>query len=96
MSKVDKFEELTRSDLKIFLMFGLHLAMADKDFSMSEKRLLGRFYKKLRLSEKEQLEISGKPISLAKNMDGLSSDAVRERLVEFLCAVSSVDGDPPQ
>lgn len=37
-------EEVTRNDLKIILMFGLHLAMADNDFTLQGKKFLGVFF----------------------------------------------------
>ena len=85
-------EEVSRNDLKIILMFGLHLAMADNDFTLQGKNFLGGFFRKLRLSESEKKEVARRQISLAEYLGKLSSEAATEQLVEFLCAVSRVDG----
>lgn len=85
-------EEITRNDLKIILMFGLHMAMPGSDFSLPEKQLLGRFFKKLRLSKSEKKEVTRQQISLVEYLGELSSEAATEQLVEFLCAVARVDG----
>ena len=47
-------EEVTRNDLKIILMFGLHLAMADNDFTLQGKKFLGVFFQETQAFRKRK------------------------------------------
>lgn len=84
--------EIYRSDLKIILAFGLHLCRAEGRISLTEKSLTGRLLKKLRLSESEKKAVSGKDFSLSEGLAGLTGEHAKEMLIDFLSAVSAVDG----
>ena len=85
-------EDITRNDLKIILMFAHHMAKGDSELFFPEKKLLGRFYGKLRLSAMEKKEVTGREISLSESLKNLSGENAQQKLVEFLCAVALVDG----
>lgn len=85
-------EDITRNDVKIILMFALHMAKADSELFFPEKKILARFYGKLRLSAMEKKEVTSREISLSESLKNLSGENAQQKLVEFLCAVALVDG----
>lgn len=84
--------DITREDLKIILLFALHMARVDEVFDVSEKKLLARFVELAHLSEEERTGLADAGRSLSHGLDSLSSDAARDLLVKTLCAIASADG----
>lgn len=85
--------DLNRDDLKIILLFGIHLAKIDGDFAVWEKKLLARFADAMKLTEREKSELVHQEISLSQGLQRLSGQGAKSLLVKTLCAVSFSDGD---
>ena len=89
---------VSREDFKRILLFCVHLAKIDKDFSFPEKKLLSRFAEALKLGEAERTELLGGEFSLVEGLKNLKTEMGRELLVKCLCLVSYADGtlDPEE
>ncbi len=85
--------DLNRDDLKIILLFGIHLAKIDGDFAVWEKKILARFADAMKLTEREKSEMVHQEISLSQGLRRLSGQEAKSLLVKTLCAVSHSDGD---
>jgi tellurite resistance protein len=85
--------DLNRDDLKIILLFGIHLAKIDGDFAVWEKKILARFADAMKLTEREKSEMVHQEISLSQGLRRLSGQGAKSLLVKTLCAVSHSDGD---
>lgn len=84
--------DINREDLKIILLFGIHIAKIDGDFDVWERRILARMADAMKLSEEERKSLLGERVSLAHGLRDLSSPAARSLLLKVLCAVSHADG----
>jgi uncharacterized tellurite resistance protein B-like protein len=84
--------DISHEDIKIILLFALHVAKVDKEFAGMEKRILRRFVELAGISEEERMEMMHADKSLAHGLEHLSSGAARELLVKSLCAVAHSDG----
>ena len=85
--------EITRNDLKVILMFGIHIAKIDDDFAVWEKNILNRFADAMGLTETEREKLTGEKISLAEGLLKLSGKEAKSLLLKTLCAVSHSDGE---
>ena len=83
---------VSREDFKRILLFCVHLAKVDQDFSFPEKKLLSRFAEALKLGETERAELLASEFSLVEGLKELVSKEARELLVKCLCLVSYADG----
>ena len=83
---------VSREDFKWILLFCVHLAKVDQDFSFPEKKLLSRFAEALKLGETERAELLAGEFSLVEGLKELVSKEARELLVKCLCLVSFADG----
>ena len=83
---------VSREDFKRILLFCVHLAKVDQDFSFPEKKLLSRFAEALKLEEAERAELLQSKFSLVEGLKELESKEARELLVKCLCLVSYADG----
>ena len=84
--------DVTRQDLKVILIFSVHLAKVDSNFSFHEKRMLRQIADIIGLEAAEREELVAMGGSLAGDVDTLSSTDAMELLIKTLCAVSYVDG----
>ena len=84
---------ITRQDLKAILIFSVHLAKVDSDFSFHEKRMLRQIADIIGLEAAEREELVAMGGSLASDVDALSSTDAMELLIKTLCTVSYVDGN---
>ena len=83
---------VSREDFKRILLFCVHLAKVDRDFSFPEKKLLSRFAEALKLEQAERAELLQGEFSLVEGLKNLVSKEARELLVKCLCLVSYADG----
>ena len=83
---------VSREDFKWILLFCVHLAKVDHDFSFPEKKLLSRFAEALKLGETERAELLAGEFSLVEGLKELVSKEARELLVKCLCLVAYADG----
>ncbi len=83
---------VSREDFKWILLFCVHLAKVDQDFSFPEKKLLSRFAETLELGEAERAELLEVEFRLVEGLKKLVSKEARELLVKCLCLVSYADG----
>ena len=84
---------ISRQDLKTILVFAIHLAKVDSEFTLQEKKVLKRYSEAIGLQEEEREELVGLGGSLSEDAAALSSDDAKELLLKTLCAVSFVDGN---
>ena len=85
--------DITREDLKVILLFGIHIAKIDDDFAVWERQILSRFADAMGLTEEEKLELGKQQVSLASGLQKLSSKDAKSLLLKTLCAVSHSDGE---
>ena len=83
---------VSREEFKLILLFCVHLAKIDEDFSFPEKKLLSRFTETLKLAEAERAVLLEGEFSLVEGLKNLASEGAREMLVKCLCLVSYADG----
>ncbi len=84
-------DQIGRSDLKVILIFALHIAKVDDDFADGEKQVLKRLFEVLHLSEDEKNALVKNKHSLNAELRTIESDFSKEMLVKVLCAVAHAD-----
>ncbi len=84
--------DINREDLKIILLFGIHIAKIDGDFDVWERRILARMADAMKLTDGEKQNLVGETLSLSAGLRQLSSPEARSLLLKVLCAVSNADG----
>lgn len=85
---------VNRNDLKTILLFGIHIAKVDNEFSVWEKQILARFAEAMKLSEAEKAELVNQNLSLSQGLNSLSGVEAKHLLLKTLCSVAYSDGVP--
>ncbi|MDH5753451.1 MAG: TerB family tellurite resistance protein [Deltaproteobacteria bacterium] len=85
--------ELTSNDLKIILLFGIHIARIDGNMDPFEREMLSRFADAMKFSAKDKEELLTRKFSLAEGLRSLSSPDARALLLKTLCSIAYCDGD---
>ncbi len=83
--------DVTKEDLKTILLFALHMARVDDDFSGQEKTILARFIELVGIDEADKAQLQDAGRSLAQRLDHRSGEEAKTLLVKTLCAVAHAD-----
>ena len=83
--------ELSKSDLRIILLVGVHLAKVDGEFHWEEVRILEMMNDILQLTAEERQELLQGGFNLKEGLRALTTPKAREFLVKTLCAIAHSD-----
>lgn len=83
--------ELSKSDLRIIFLVGIHLAKVDGEFHWEEARILQLINDILELTTEERQELLQSGFNLKEGLDALSTQKARELLLITLCAIAQSD-----
>ena len=91
-------ENITRSDLKTILIFGIHLARLEDDQLNGKKPVLRQIADAVHLTPEERRELTQDEISLGRSLRRLSCPGAKLLMLKTLCLVSQSSGEasPPE
>jgi tellurite resistance protein len=83
--------ELSKSDLRIIFLVGIHLAKVDGEFHWEEARILQLINDILELTAEERQELLQGGFNLKEGLEALATQKARELLLMTLCAIAQSD-----
>ncbi|MDH4248122.1 MAG: TerB family tellurite resistance protein [Deltaproteobacteria bacterium] len=85
--------KLSREELKVILLFGIHIARIDGEIAPFERKMLARFADAMKLTPEDRGSLLTHKFSLAEGLRALQNTDAKQLLLKTLCAVAHCDGD---
>ena len=84
---------ITQQDLKVILLFGIHIARIDGEIAPFERKMLARFADAMKLTQEDRAGLLNQKFSLADGLKQLKNTESKQLLLKTLCAIAHCDGD---
>ena len=85
--------KLSRQELKVILLFGIHIARIDGEIAPFERKMLARFADAMKLTQEERGSLLTHKFSLLDGLRQLQNTDAKQLLLKTLCAIAHCDGD---